>query len=35
MAFNALLHNQRPDVVDFASLHPSNHTHNLELVSML
>merc|ERR1712061_612905 len=29
MAFNALLHKQRPDTVDYASLHPSNHTENL------
>ncbi len=31
LAFNALLHNQRPDVFDFSQLHQSNHTFNLEL----
>ena len=31
LAFNALLHNQRPDVFDWGQLHPSNHTDNLEL----
>ena len=31
LAFNALLHNQRPDVMDFTQLHPSTHTYNLEL----
>ena len=30
MAFNALLHKQRPDAVDYASLHPTNHTFNLD-----
>ena len=30
MAFNALLHKQRPDALDFASLHPTNHTENLD-----
>ena len=29
MAFNALLHKQRPDSMNYASLHPSNHTDNL------
>ena len=30
MAFNAMLHNQRPDVVDFDKLNPANHTANLQ-----
>ena len=29
MAFNAMLHNQRPDVVDYDKLNPANHTANL------
>ena len=30
MAFNAMLHNQRPDVVDYDKLNPANHTANLQ-----
>lgn len=30
MAFNALLHKQRPDAVDFAALDPRDHTANLQ-----
>ena len=30
MAFNALLHNQNPDSMDYNRLHPSNHLENLE-----
>ena len=29
MAFNALLHNQNPDCMNFSKLHPSNHLENL------
>ena len=29
MAFNAMLHNQNPDCMDFSQLHPSNHLENL------
>jgi hypothetical protein len=31
LAFNALLHNQQPDVLNFSQLHQANHTFNLEL----
>ena len=30
MAFNAMLHNQRPDAVDYNKLNPANHTANLQ-----
>ena len=30
MAFNALLHNQNPDCMNFSKLHPSNHLENLK-----
>ena len=29
MAFNALLHNQNPDCMNFSKLHQSNHLENL------
>lgn len=29
MAFNALLHKQKPDALDYGLLHPSNHIDNL------
>ena len=30
MAFNAMLHNQNPDCMNFSKLHPSNHLENLK-----
>ena len=30
MAFNALLHNQNPDCMNFSKLHQSNHLENLK-----
>lgn len=29
MAFNALIHSQRPDLIDYNSLNPNNHIENL------